>query len=352
MIISDLVRNNVKKMKKYASAREEFKGKAKVFLDANENSFGSSSDKNLNRYPEPIPMQLRKKIADYKNIKDPANIFLGNGSDEAIDLIMRAFCEPREDSIMLLPPTYGMYAVCANVNDIGIIQVDLNPDFSLNVREIIQKAKDKKPKVIIICTPNNPSGNVHRNEDIEEILKNVPSLVIVDEAYIDFSSKASWLERLDEFKNLIVIQTFSKAWGMAGIRLGMAFADKEIIEILNKIKYPYNINDLTTQIVLETLNNPSKKEDMLSKIIIERTYLMEEIAKIDILQEVLPSEANFFLARFDEAKKIYLFLTKQGIVVRDRSDQLHCEGCLRITVGRREENDMLLDALKKYSEEN
>ncbi|MFA6617847.1 MAG: histidinol-phosphate transaminase [Candidatus Neomarinimicrobiota bacterium] len=352
MIISDLVRDNVKKMKKYASAREEFKGEAKIFLDANENSFGSSSNEELNRYPEPIPIQLRKKLADYKKINDPEKIFLGNGSDEAIDLVMRAFCEPREDSIMLLPPTYGMYSVCANVNDLDIIQVNLNPDFSLNVKKIIQQAKDEKPKLIIICTPNNPSGNVYRNEDIEEILNNVPSLVLIDEAYIDFSSKTSWLERLDEFKNLIVIQTFSKAWGMAGIRLGMAFADKEIIDILNKIKYPYNINDVTTHIVLETLNDTSKKEDMVSKIIIERAYLMKEIAKIDILNEVLPSEANFFLARFNEAKKVYAFLKEQGIVVRDRSEQLHCEGCLRITVGRREENDMLLDALRQYSEED
>lgn len=350
MDISKLVRDNVKRMKKYASAREEFSGKAKVFLDANENSFGSSANKDLNRYPEPIPKQLREAIAQYKGINDPQKIFLGNGSDEAIDLVMRAFCEPRSDSIMILPPTYGMYGVCANVNDVGVIKVALNPDFSLNVDEIITKARAVAPKVIIICTPNNPSANVYMEEDIEKVLKNVPSLVIVDEAYIDFSTKASWLERLDEFKNLIVIQTFSKAWGMAGVRLGMAFADPEIIEVLNKIKYPYNINDVTTRIVLETVKDPSLKEDLVSKIIRERAYLMQEFAKLDIVNEVLDSEANFFLARFDEPKKVYTFLTEEGIVVRDRSDQLHCEGCLRITVGTREENTMLLNALKKYPE--
>lgn len=352
MNVSALVRNNVKKMKKYASAREEFKGTAKVFLDANENAFGSSSGTDLNRYPEPVPKQLRKKIAEYKGVKDPEKIFLGNGSDEAIDLVMRAFCEPREDSVMLLPPTYGMYSVCANVNDVKIIQVELNPNFSLNVKEIIQQAQDIKPKVIIICTPNNPSANAYKSKDIEKILNNVPSIVIVDEAYIDFSTKASWVDRLDEFRNLIVIQTFSKAWGMAGIRLGMAFADKEIIDILNKIKYPYNINDITTQIVLETLKDPSRKEEMVSKIKTERTYLMNEIKEIKIVKEVIASEANFFLARFDEPKKVYSFLTDEGIVVRDRSNQLHCDGCLRITVGKREENDMLLDALRKYSEVN
>ncbi len=346
--ITSLIRKNVRKMKKYASAREEFTGKAKVFLDANENSFGSSANKDLNRYPEPIPKQLREAIAKYKGINDPQKIFLGNGSDEAIDLVIRAFCEPREDSIMILPPTYGMYSVCANVNDVDIMKIALNSDFSLNVDEIIAKANAEKPKVIIICTPNNPSANVYQEGDIEKVLKNVPSLVIVDEAYIDFSTKDSWVKRLDEFNNLIVIQTFSKAWGMAGVRLGMAFADPEIIEVLNKIKYPYNINDVTTSIVLETVNNPWLKENLVSKIIHERAYLMHEFSKLDIVNEVLDSEANFFLARFDEPKKVYTFLTEEGIVVRDRSDQLHCEGCLRITVGTREENTMLLNALKKY----
>lgn len=351
MDISKLVRDNVRKMKKYASARDEFTGKAKVFLDANENSFGSSVNKDLNRYPEPVPKKLRMAIGEYKGIDNPEKIFLGNGSDEAIDLVIRAFCEPRKDSIMLLPPTYGMFSVCAQLNDVNIMEVALEPDFSLNVDEIIAKANAEKPKVIIICTPNNPSANVYDKDDIERILKNVPSLVIVDEAYIDFSTKASWLERLDEFNNIIVIQTFSKAWGMAGVRLGMAFANPEIIEILNKIKYPYNINDVTTSIVLEAVKNPSLKEDLVSKIKTERHYLMNHLAEISVVNEVLDSEANFFLARFDEPKTIYEYLSDEGIVVRDRSDQLHCEGCLRITVGTREQNDMLLHALKKYSEE-
>jgi histidinol-phosphate aminotransferase len=348
--ISTLIRENVRKMKKYASARDEFSGKAKVFLDANENAFGSPADQELNRYPDPLQKQLRDKIASYKGISSPERLFLGNGSDEAIDLILRAFCEPRVDSLMLLLPTYGMYAVSANVNDVRILNVELNKDFSLNVDEIIRVANKEKPKVIFICSPNNPSANVYNEKDIETILNHVACLVMVDEAYIDFSTTESWVKRIEEFKNLIVIQTFSKAWGMAGVRLGMAFADQEIIEVLNKIKYPYNINDVTSGIVLKTLQDPSRKEDMVAKLINERTYLMDAFSKIPAVKEVLPSEANFFLARFKDPDAVYKFLTEEGIIVRNRSDQLHCEGCLRVTVGTREENIMLCEALKKYPE--
>jgi len=347
--ISSLARKNVLRMKKYASARDEFSGKAKVFLDANENSFGTPGDKQLNRYPDPLQKVLRDKISAYKRLSSAERLFLGNGSDEAIDLILRAFCEPRVDSLMLLPPTYGMYSVTANVNDVSIIEVPLKSDFSLDTDKIIYIAEKKRPKVIFICSPNNPSANIYEEKDIERILSSVGSLVIVDEAYIDFSSKPSWVERLDEFKNLIVLQTFSKAWGMAGARLGMAFADPEIIEILNKIKYPYNISDCTADTVLRTLKDPSRKEKMVSAIKSERKILMKELLKMDLVKEVLPSEANFFLARFDDPDNVYRFLTDEGIVVRNRSDQLHCEGCLRITVGKHEENEMLCDALRKYS---
>ncbi len=348
--IRSLARENVLRMKKYASARDEFSGKAKVFLDANENSFGSPGEKELNRYPDPLQKVLRDKISAYKGLSNVERLFLGNGSDEAIDLILRAFCEPRVDSLMLLPPTYGMYSVTANVNDISIIEVPLKNDFSLDVENIIDIAQKKKPKVIFICSPNNPSANVYEEKDIEKVLRSVGSLVIVDEAYIDFSNKPSWVERLDEFKNLIVLQTFSKAWGMAGARLGMAFADTEIIEILNKIKYPYNISDCTADTVLKTIKDPGRKEEMVSAIKSERSFLMGELSKMDIVNEVLTSEANFFLARFSDPDGVYRFLTHEGIVVRNRSDQLHCEGCLRITVGKREENEMLCNALKKYSE--
>ncbi len=348
--ISTLIRENVRKMKKYASARDEFSGKARVFLDANENAFGSPADRELNRYPDPLQKQLRDKIADYKGLSSPGRLFLGNGSDEAIDLILRAFCEPRVDSLMLLLPTYGMYTVSANVNDLIILNVELNKDFSLNVDEIIRIANKEKPKVIFICSPNNPSANVYAEEDIETILNNVTCLVMVDEAYIDFSTTVSWVNRIDEFKNLIVIQTFSKAWGMAGVRLGMAFADQEIIEVLNKIKYPYNINDVTSGIVLKILQDPSRKDEMVAKLINERTYLMNAFSKIPAVKEVLPSEANFFLARFEDPDAVYRFLAAEGIVVRNRSNQLHCEGCLRVTVGTREENIMLCESLKKYPE--
>lgn len=346
--IASLVRENVRKMKKYASARDEFTGKAKVFLDANENAFGSPANKELNRYPDPLQKQLRDKIAGYKGIRTPEQVFLGNGSDEAIDLILRAFCEPRIDSLMLLPPTYGMYSVSANINDVKIIQVELNKDFSLNVDEIIRVAQTEKPKVIFICSPNNPSANIYEVKDVETILSNVDCLVMIDEAYVDFSTKTSWVKRIDEFNNLIVIQTFSKAWGMAGVRLGMAFANAEIVEILNKIKYPYNINDVTSGIVLEALDYPERLEDMVSKIKIERSYLMDAFSSLDLVQEVLPSQANFFLARFKDPVAVYTYLKEEGIVVRNRSNQLHCEGCLRVTIGTRDENNMLIEALKKY----
>jgi len=339
-------------MKKYASARDEFSGKAKIFLDANENSFGSPTDEKLNRYPDPLQKQLRDKIAAYKGISSPEELFLGNGSDEAIDLLIRAFCEPRVDSMMLLPPTYGMYRVCASINDIKIIEVDLNKDFSLDVEKIIETANKEKPKVIFICSPNNPSANVYDEKDVEAVLKNVNSLVIVDEAYIDFSDSPSWIKRRDEFNNLIVLQTFSKAWGMAGVRLGMAYADPEVVQILNKIKYPYNLNDVTANIVLKTLVDPTRKEVMVEKIKKERSFLMNAFSNMVLVKEVIPSQANFFLARFDDPDDVYTYLTEEGIIVRNRSDQLHCEGCLRITIGTHKENEILCESLQAYTKRN
>ena len=350
--ITSLVRKNILKMKKYASARDEFSGKAKIFLDANENAFGSPADEKLNRYPDPLQKQLRDKIAAYKGISSPEALFLGNGSDEAMDLVIRAFCEPRIDSMMLLPPTYGMYSVCANINDIKIIEVELNKDFSLDVEKIIETANKEKAKVIFICSPNNPSANVYDEKDVEAVLKNVNSLVIVDEAYIDFSDSPSWVKRRDEFNNLIVLQTFSKAWGMAGVRLGMAYADPEVVQVLNKIKYPYNLNDVTANIVLKTLIDPTRKEVMVEKIKKERSFLMNAFSNMTLVKEVIPSQANFFLARFDEPDDVYTYLTEEGIIVRNRSDQLHCEGCLRITVGTHEENEMLCEALQAYTKRN
>jgi len=348
--ITSMVRENVLKMKKYASARDEFSGKAKVFLDANENSFGSPADKKLNRYPDPLQKQLRDRISAFKKLSSPGHLFLGNGSDEAIDLILRAFCEPKVDSLMLLPPTYGMYSVAANLNDITILDVPLKPDFSLDTDKIIEVAEKENPKVIFICSPNNPSANVYAEEDVENVLKCVKSLVIIDEAYIHFADTPSWVTRLDEFNNLIVLQTFSKAWGLAGARLGMAFADPEIIDILNKIKYPYNISDCAAGTVMKALDDINRKEKMVMGIKLERHYLMSKFSEMEIVKEVLPSQANFFLARFDDPDGVYSFLKDEGIVVRNRSDQLHCEGCLRITIGTREQNDMLCEALNNYAE--
>ena len=348
--ITSLIRENVRNMKKYASARDEFSGKAKVFLDANENSFGSPANKELNRYPDPLQKQLRDIISDLKGLSSPERLFLGNGSDEAIDLILRAFCEPKKDSLVLLPPTYGMYSVTANLNDVKILEIPLNPDFSLDTDKIIETAGNEHPKVIFICSPNNPSANVYAVSDVEKVLNNVESLVIVDEAYIDFADTPSWVNRLEEFNNLIVLQTFSKAWGMAGARLGMAFADPEIVQVLNKIKYPYKISDCAAGSGLAAVNDPERKEKMVSGIKTERAYLMQRFADMPIVNEVLPSQANFFLARFDDPDAVYRFLTEEGIIVRNRSNQLHCEGCLRITIGTREQNIMLCDALNKYAE--
>ena len=347
-LITSLIRDNIKKMKKYASARDEFSGRAKIYLDANENTIGSPTNQTLNRYPDPLQKQLRKSIANYKNIISPEHVFLGNGSDEAIDLIVRAFCEPRIDSLMIMSPTYSMYTVCANINDVAVLDVPLKPNFSIDVDQVINIATEKQPKLIFICSPNNPSGNIFPEEDIEAVIRNTNSLIIIDEAYIDFSDTPSWNRKIATFPNLIVLQTFSKAWGMAGIRLGMAFSNTEVIAVLNKIKYPYNINDVTANIVLETIKYPERKEKMVKQIKVERQRLMKELKDISVVKDVLPSVANFFLARFDDPDAVYAYLSREGIIVRNRSRQLHCEGCLRITVGTREENSILCDALMQY----
>lgn len=347
---NSLVRENIRKLEKYASARDEFSGKAKIYLDANENTAGSAARKKMNRYPDPLQKQVRKKIAEHKNIDTPEKIFLGNGSDEAIDILVRAFCEPRTDSLMIMPPSYGMYRVCAEINDVNILYVPLKKDFSLDVPQVIRKAREVKPKLIFICSPNNPSGKSFQAENIEAILRNTQGLVLLDEAYIDFSDKVSWNQRINEFPNLVVLQTFSKAWGMAGVRMGMAFAGREIIEIMNKIKYPYNISDLTAAAILKALQDEKRKVNMVLQIKKERGELIRALKSIPLVKEILPTDANFFLARFEDAKAVYRYLKSRGIIVRDRSDQLHCEGCLRITVGTHRENKILVNELKEYSE--
>lgn len=350
--IKELVRPNILKMEKYASARDEFSGKAEIFLDANENTIGSPSGRSLNRYPDPLQKKLRRAIADHKNISVAEKIFLGNGSDEAIDLIMRVFCEPRKDAVMIFSPTYGMYRVCAEINDLRVLDVPLQEDFSADTSAVIKTAQKEQPKIIFICSPNNPTANIIPAEDIEKILSNTNSIVVVDEAYIDFSDTPSWICRIDDFPNLVVLQTFSKAWGMAGVRMGMAFSNTEVITLMNKIKYPYNINDVTAEIVLEALRDPEEKERMVRGIKQQRDELMRTMEAIPVVREVFPSQANFFLARFDDADAIYRYLANKGIIVRDRSRQLRCSGCLRITVGTRAENEKLTGILSRYQPED
>ena len=342
MEIANLVRPNIRKLVPYSSARSEFKGKAEVFLDANENPF----ETGLNRYPDPLQWKLKAAISQLKGV--PAEqIFLGNGSDEAIDLVVRIFCEPRQDHILILPPTYGMYQVSADIADVGIRSVSLTPDFQPNV-EAILSAADEHSKILFICSPNNPTGNDVELERIRSLCAQFKGVVVVDEAYIDFSNQTSCTSLLSEFPNLIVLQTFSKAWGMAGIRLGMAFASTEIIQLFNKVKPPYNINQLTQQIALETLETSQDDyRQLLSTLLSERERLIKGLGDLKFVEKTFPSDANFILVKMDDPNGTYQYLVEEGIIVRNRNSVHLCAGSLRITVGRPEENDALLTALNK-----
>ena len=342
MEIANLVRPNIRKLVPYSSARSEFKGKAEVFLDANENPF----ETGLNRYPDPLQWKLKAAISQLKGV--PAEqIFLGNGSDEAIDLVVRIFCEPRQDHILILPPTYGMYQVSADIADVGIRSVSLTSDFQPDV-EAILAAADEHSKILFICSPNNPTGNDVELERIRSLCAQFRGIVVVDEAYIDFSNQASCTSLLSEFPNLIVLQTFSKAWGMAGIRLGMAFASLEIIQLFNKVKPPYNINQLTQQIALEALETSQDDyRQLLSTLLNERERLLKGLGELKFVEKIFPSDANFILVKMDDPNGTYQYLVEEGIIVRNRNSVHLCAGSLRITVGRPEENDALLTALNK-----
>jgi len=340
------LRPHISKIKPYSSARDEYSGKVGIFLDANENPFGSLTGEDFNRYPDPYQQDIKEKLAPIKGIK-PQQIFLGNGSDEAIDLLMRAFCIPGVDNVILLPPTYGMYEVSASINDIAIHRVNLNEDFQLQVPDILDKV-DTHSKIIFICSPNNPSGNKMEREGIREILSGFNGLVVVDEAYIDFSDEPSFTTELDKYPNLLVMQTFSKAWGLANLRIGMAFASREIIRILNLIKPPYNISGLTQQKVLQSLGKVNEMEKLVRNILVERDFLEDELDRLHFVLHIFPSQANFLLVRMNEARKVYEYLIHDMIIVRDRSKVVLCEDCLRISVGTREENEQLIQALKNY----
>lgn len=343
MDIKDLQRENIKTLKPYSTARDEFKGQASVFLDANENSFGSPLPANYNRYPDPLQLDLKDAISKIKGVPIE-NTFLGNGSDEAIDLLFRAFCNPGKDNVIILPPTYGMYEVSANINDVEIRKVNLLPDFQLDLEKIAE-AIDVNTKLIFICSPNNPTGNSINREDIETILANFKGLVVVDEAYINFAKQKTFIQELTEYANLIVMQTFSKAWGLAALRLGMAFSSVPVIDILNKVKPPYNINQATQDLALAALENISQVNEWIKTTVAERERLSNELANLPLVTKVYPSDANFILVEVNNAQEIYNALVDKGIIVRDRSKVALCEGCLRITIGTIEENNQLITIL-------
>ena len=344
--INNILRENIKNLTPYSSARDEFQGEASVYLDANENAFGSPLDQNYNRYPDPLQFEVKKRLSEIKGVP-PRNIFLGNGSDEAIDILVRAFCNPGVDNVILVPPTYGMYEVSANINDIHIKKVPLTEEFQLNL-EGIAEAVDDHTKIIFVCSPNNPTGNSMNREDVETLLANFAGIVVVDEAYINFSRQKTFIQELTEYANLVVLQTLSKAWGLAGLRVGMAFASEEIIEVMNKVKPPYNINDASQQLALKALENIDQVNSWIKETLVQRDKLVLELKDYDFVVDIYPSDANFILVKTTDPKGIYNFLVQQGIIVRDRSKVTLCEGCLRITVGTPGENNILLQALKNY----
>jgi histidinol-phosphate aminotransferase len=339
--LKNITRPNVQKLKPYSSARDEFKGEASVFLDANENPFPS----DYNRYPDPQQWKLKEKISSIKNI-NIEQILLGNGSDEPIDLLIRAFCEPGIDNVLIPQPTYGMYSVSADVNNVLIKTIKLTADFDIDI-DVTRAAWDKNTRLLFLCSPNNPSGNLLSFEKIKTILNEFTGIVIVDEAYIDFTDYQGVVPLLNQYPNLVILQTLSKAWGLAAIRLGMCFASAEIVSILNKIKPPYNINGITQSIALENLNHIERKNEWVKTIIKEREKVKSELLKIKSVQKVYDSQANFLLVKINNASEAYKKLTLKGIVLRDRSNVILCEDCLRITIGTTSENTVLISELKK-----
>ena len=336
--INRLLRENIRNLKPYSSARDEFSGDAAVFLDANENPFNSP----WNRYPDPHQWILKEKVGEIKNV--PINkIFLGNGSDEPIDLLFRAFCEPGKDNVVSINPTYGMYRVAADTNNISVIPVSLNADFELDA-EAVLSAVSPGTKIIFLCSPNNPTGNALDNDGMLQIINSFEGLVVVDEAYIDFCPEKSFLPGLEKYPNLVILQTFSKAWGMAGLRLGMAFAAEQIIEILSRIKYPYNLNILTQQKGLELLAGEQLKSEWVAVILKEREKMIRNLKTYPFVVKVYPTDANFVLVKVHDPRGIYKYLVEEKIIVRDRSSIALCEGCLRISIGSPEENATLMEA--------
>lgn len=338
--LKQIVRPNIWALKPYSCARDEFQGEASVYLDANENPYNAP----FNRYPDPLQLSVKAEIEKVKGVA-VKNIFLGNGSDEAIDLVYRVFCEPKEDNVVAIAPTYGMYGVCADVNNVEYRSVLLDEQYQFKADELL-KVADAKTKVMWLCSPNNPTGNALDANEIEKLLKAFKGIVVVDEAYIDFSAHPSWVKRLAEYPNLIILQTLSKAWASAGVRLGMAFASEEIISLFNKVKYPYNVNILTQNKALEILRTPKMVSDWVDILLKERAAMVDALKQLPIVEKIYPTDANFVLVKVNDAVKTYNHLVSKGIIVRSRHTVVLCGNCLRITVGTKEENATLMKELK------
>jgi histidinol-phosphate aminotransferase len=347
--LESLVRENIKRLAPYSSARQEFSGAAHVYLDANENSFGSPLGGDYHRYPDPLQTEIKRIISVRQNVRAD-EIFLGNGSDEAIDLLFRIFCEPRKDNVLICPPTYGMYEVSAAINAVETRRAALTKDFQLNFRAI-ENAVDERTKLLFICSPNNPTGNSHPRDEILKLTEMFGGIVVVDEAYIHFSRHESLISEINSYKNLVILQTFSKAWGLAGARVGLAFADAETIALFNRVKPPYNVSQPAQETILQALTCEAKIEktiaEIVAEIVAEREKLVEKLTEISCIEKIYPTDANFVLVKTTDAEKIYRFLLDEKIVVRNRNNVELCAGCLRITVGMPEENKSLLEALKK-----
>jgi len=344
--LDNLVRENIKTLQPYSSARAEYAGDALVFLDANENSYGSPLDVNYSRYPDPLQRQLKGGLSKIKGIPSQ-NIFIGNGSDEVIDLAYRIFCEPTKDNVIICPPTYGMYRVSGNINDVRIREVNLTNEYQLNVDSILQSV-DLNTKLLFICSPNNPTGNNMNRLDIELLLNNFPGIVIIDEAYINYSRQKTFLQELAEYENLVVMQTLSKAWGLAALRLGLAFASEKIIQLFNKVKPPYNISKASQEFAITALSRIEQVNANIKITVDERLKLQNELSQFSFVQNIYPTDANFILIRTENADRLYKYLSIQKIIVRNRSKEPLCSNCLRITVGTPQENETLIKILQNY----
>ena len=341
--LNELIRPNILSLKPYSSARDEYKGvTASVFLDANENPYNSPN----NRYPDPLQTELKTLVSRVKKVASE-RIFLGNGSDEAIDILYRTFCVPGADNAVAIDPTYGMYEVCADINDVEYRKVLLDENFQFKASELLAKTDDRT-KLIFLCSPNNPTGNNLCKKEIETVLQEFAGIVVIDEAYIDFSNEISFTTMLDKYPNMVVLQTFSKAWGCAAIRLGMAFASEKIISVFNKVKYPYNVNHLTQTEAINMIGKEYQIKEWVRTLLSERARLIEKFGKLTCCEHIYPTDANFFLAKVSDAKKIYDYLVGNGIIVRNRTNVTLCHNCLRVTIGSRPENDKLIEALENY----